>query len=279
MGGWSPAWPPESAALKSAGRAAGGKIRTTKHVTSPNAWLPAAATQTPEPATIESATQGEFRPTSADMDGWMWGWCWRRAQRPFRPQFRTRRLPIDLLPTGLRGPVFVGPDALVWIPVGLGTNSSMRTRNLRLAAPALLLPKMGPNERSTNVSRTAARLPTPLDVSILFSSRDFDNMSVHRQQSTKLHREAPARREDAQKESDRRPPTRSRPRHAPRQPTRRGFFFSPPLRLPALPPTCYIAREKRPHPLARPRPLGSPFVHPAPPTGSPTYLHAQLAHC
>jgi hypothetical protein len=52
MGGWSPAWPPESAAMKSAGRAAGGKIRTTKHVTSPNAWLPAAATQTPEPATI-----------------------------------------------------------------------------------------------------------------------------------------------------------------------------------------------------------------------------------
>lgn len=58
MGGWSPTWPPESAAMKSAGRAAGGKIRTTKHVTSPNAWLPAVATQTPEPATIESATRG-----------------------------------------------------------------------------------------------------------------------------------------------------------------------------------------------------------------------------
>lgn len=58
MGGWSPTWPPESAAMKSAGRAAGRKIRTTKHVTSPNAWLPAVATQTPEPATIESATRG-----------------------------------------------------------------------------------------------------------------------------------------------------------------------------------------------------------------------------
>lgn len=208
----------------------------------------------------------------------MWGWCWRRAQRPSCPQFRTRRLPIDLLPTGLRGPVFVGPDALVWILVGLGTNSSMRTRSLRLAAPALLLPKMGPNEGRTNVSRTAARLPTPLDVSILFSSRDFDNMSVHRRQSTKLHREAPARREDAQKESDRRPPTRSRPRHAPRQPTRRGFFFRPPSISP--PSRLHATSHERKgltrwHVLAR----GAHSSTQRPPTGSPTYLHAQLAHC
>lgn len=261
MGGWSPAWPPESAAMKSAGKG-GGRENThnkARHVVQRMATC--RAHPAPEPATIESATQGEFRPTSADLDGWMWGGCWRRAQRPFRPQFRTRRLPIDLLTTGLHGPVFVGPDALVWTLVGLGTNSSMRTRNLRLAAPALLLPKMGPNERRTNVSRTAARLPTPLDVSILLSSRDFDNMSVHQQQSTKIHREA-ARREGRSAKRVRQKtahPISTRPTPTNAQ----GFFFSPPLHLPALPPTCYIAREKSPHPLARPRPLESPFVHPA----------------
>lgn len=205
----------------------------------------------------------------------MWGWCWRRAQRPLCTQFRTRRLPIDLLPTGLRGPVFVGPDALVWILVGLGTNSSLRTRSLRLAAPALLLPKMGPNERRTNVSRTAARLPTPLDVSILFSSRDFDNMSVHRRQSTKLHREAPARREDAQSQTEDRPPDLDH--DTPHANQRAGFFFRPPsIPPPSRPPAYMLHRTREKASPAGTYSPGEPIRPPsAPPQARlPTYMRS-----
>lgn len=267
MGGWSPAWPPESAAMKSAGKG-GGRENThnkARHVVQRMATC--RAHPAPEPATIESATQGEFCPTSADLDGWMWGGCWRRAQRPFRPQFRTRRLPIDLLPTGLHGPVFVGPDDLVWTLVGLGTNSSMRTRNLRLAAPALLLPKMGPIERRTNVSRTAARLPTPLDVSILLSSRDFDNMSAHQQQSTKIHREA-ARREGRSAKRVRQKtahPISTRPTPTNAQ----GFFFLAPPPSPRPPAYMLHRTREKPSPAGTSSPSGEPIRPPSPPSSLP----------
>lgn len=193
----------------------------------------------------------------------MWGWCWRRAQRPLCPQFRSRRLPIDLLPTGLRGPVFVGPDALVWVLVGLGTNSSMRTRSLRLAAPALLLPKMGPNERRTNVSRTAPASP-PLLRSAFFSVLVTSTIcrSIDDNPPNSTERRPPGGKTRKKSQTEDRPPDLDH--DTPHANQRAGFFFSPPIYLPALPPTCYIAREKRPHPLARTRP-GSPFVHPAPP--------------
>ncbi|KAK1828075.1 hypothetical protein QBC39DRAFT_360291 [Podospora conica] len=120
-----------------------------------------------------------------------------------------------------------------------------------------------------NVSRPRARLPalsTP--ASILFNSRDFDDMSVQRRQSTKLHWKPPAGREEAHKkcQPEDRPPALNHDTPHANQPA--AFFSPPPLHLPARLRPCYIAREKSPHPLARPRPQGAVYRL--------VYLHTQL---